>query len=42
MVVVQVGTMKIHVIVMEALRGKKRGGGQNKMKLNLLQKMVHL
>jgi hypothetical protein len=40
MVVVQVGTMKIHVIIMEALRKKERKG-QNKMKLNLLQKMVH-
>jgi hypothetical protein len=40
MVVVHVGTMKIHVIVMEAFR-KKEIRGQNKMKLNLLQNMVH-
>jgi hypothetical protein len=40
MVVVQVGTMKIHVIVMETLRKKERRG-QNKMKLNLIKKMVH-
>jgi hypothetical protein len=32
--------VKIYVAAMEALRKKVRGGGQNRMKLSLPQKMV--
>jgi len=33
--------VKIYAAAMEAHREKERGGGQNRMKLNLAQKMVH-
>jgi hypothetical protein len=40
-IIVQVKVVKIYVVAIEA-PGKKEKGGQNMMKINLPQKMVHV